>query len=100
MACAAPSSSQPQPQSGLPPLRILLETDAPYMVPSTIYASPALKDIKGRLPLSHSAMIPWTAQFVAGVANRARAGEGQGEVWDVESVLEEGRRNAKAVYGI
>lgn len=72
------------------------------MVPSTIYASPALKDIKGRLPLSHSAMIPWTAQFVARVANRARAGEGEeeGETWDVESVLEEGRRNARAVYGI
>lgn len=72
-------------------LRIVLETDAPYMIPTNIY--PALPAIKGggRLPLSHPGMIPWTAEFVAGVA---------GDAWDVDRVMREARVNAKAVYGI
>jgi TatD DNase family protein len=71
------------------PLRILLETDAPYMVPSNIYSS--LTSVKGRLPLCHTAMIPWTAEFVAGVA---------GEGWDAEQIIDIARENAKAVYGL
>ncbi|KAF8264573.1 hypothetical protein EI94DRAFT_1779546 [Lactarius quietus] len=69
--------------------RIVLETDAPYMVPANIYGS--LPAIKGRLPLCHTAMIPWTAEFVAEVA---------GKEWDVERVLELGKENAHRVYGV
>lgn len=78
-------------------LRILLETDAPFMVPSNIYET-ALKGVK-RLPLSHSGMIPWTAEFVANVANEARQGS-EGEVWDSDRVMRIARENARAVYGI
>ena len=69
--------------------RIVLETDAPYMVPANIYGS--LPAVKGRLPLCHTAMIPWTAEFVAEIA---------GKEWDVERVLELGRANAHRVYGV
>lgn len=65
-------------------LRILLETDAPYMIPSSLN-----KPL--RLPFSHSGMIPWTAQFVAETA---------GGDWDVGKVLEASRENAKAMYGV
>ncbi|KAG6826950.1 hypothetical protein H0H92_013787 [Tricholoma furcatifolium] len=71
------------------PLRILLETDAPYMVPANLYDS--LEGIKGKLPLCHTAMLPWTAQFVANVA---------GDAWTAERVMREARENAKLVYGI
>ena len=69
--------------------RIVLETDAPYMVPANIYGS--LPAVKGRLPLCHTAMIPWTAAFVAEVA---------GEEWNVERVLELGKANAHRVYDV
>jgi TatD DNase family protein len=59
------------------------------MVPANIYGS--LPAIKGRLPLCHTAMIPWTAEFVAEVA---------GKEWDVERVLELGKANAHRVYGV
>ncbi|KAF5322647.1 hypothetical protein D9619_000245 [Psilocybe cf. subviscida] len=71
--------------SGKSPLRILLETDAPYMVPSNLYGSlPAWnpntddkeqdkKDSKEmsrkKLALCHTGMLPWTAEFVAEVVN-------------------------------
>ncbi|EIW62896.1 uncharacterized protein TRAVEDRAFT_56137 [Trametes versicolor FP-101664 SS1] len=77
------------------PLRILLETDAPYMAPSNIYNT--LKNVKGRLPISHSAMIPWTAEFTADMANETAA---EGARWDAERVLREGRENAKQMYGV
>lgn len=76
-------------QSPSRPPRIILETDAPYMIPANIYGS--LPGVKGRLPLCHTAMIPWTAEFVAAVA---------GEGWDVDRVLELGKINANSVYGI
>lgn len=75
-------------------LRIVLETDAPFMTPSNVYGS--LKDMKGKLPLSHSAMIPWTADFVAGVANEV-AGAG---AWDADRVLRESRENARTMYRV
>ena len=78
------------------PLRILLETDAPFMAPSNLYAS--LPAVKGRLPLSHSAMIPWTAQFTADVANE-RVPEGS-TPWDALRVLRESAANARAMYGV
>ncbi|KZT30008.1 hypothetical protein NEOLEDRAFT_1054835 [Neolentinus lepideus HHB14362 ss-1] len=70
-------------------MRILLETDAPFMVPSNLY--PSLPTLKGKLPLCHTAMIPWTAEFVSGVA---------GIGWDTEKVMRVGRENARAVYGV
>ena len=62
---AGPDRTGRRPQSGPQP-RILLETNAPFMVPSNMYGS--LLNIKGRLPLCHSAMIPWVAEFAAIVA--------------------------------
>lgn len=40
---------------------------------------------------SHSLMIPWTAEFLAGV---------MGEGWDAEMVLDVAREDAKRVYGV
>lgn len=69
--------------------RIILETDAPYMVPSNLYAS--LPGFKGRLPLCHTGMIPWTAEAVAEVA---------GEGWNADRVLKLGLDNARKVYDV
>ncbi|KAJ8089492.1 hypothetical protein PM082_014746 [Marasmius tenuissimus] len=90
---------QMNPQPSTPSdLRILLETDAPYMVPANIYAS--LSSLSGnRLPLSHSAMIPWTADFVSGVL-KEKEGETDGDGWDSMKVLEVGRENARKMYGV
>jgi TatD DNase family protein len=76
-------------------LRILLETDAPYMIPSNLYTTLTLTspDLKGKkLPLCHTAMIPWTAEFVAGIIER--------EEWDTERVMKVARENARTVYGV
>jgi TatD DNase family protein len=94
-------ASSPVPSSTAPHngLRILLETDAPYMIPSTLYADlPA----PGKLPLSHAGMIPWTAACVAEVAEAARTakGGGGGEEWSVLRVLGVARENARAMYGV
>ncbi|EIM84685.1 uncharacterized protein STEHIDRAFT_60549 [Stereum hirsutum FP-91666 SS1] len=79
--------------------RLILETDAPYMIPSNLYGS--LKGVKGRLPLSHTAMIPWTAEFVAGVANGVGVdGKEEGTEWDTDRVLKLCRENAKKMYGV
>jgi len=59
------------------------------MVPANIYGS--LPTVKGRLPLCHTAMIPWTAESVAALA---------GEGWDVDRVLELGKINAHNMYGV
>lgn len=75
-------------------LRIVLETDAPYMVPGNIYKSlPELKS-GSRFPICHTAMIPWTADFVASVANEVGVG------YDRERVMREARENAKKMYGV
>ncbi|KAF9552164.1 hypothetical protein CPC08DRAFT_302714 [Agrocybe pediades] len=93
-------------------LRILLETDAPYMVPANLYDDlPAIKGKK--LPVCHSAMVPWTAKFVADLANgvqsdRVEGGsdpavpaEGQtGTQWDADLVMKIARDNARKVYGV
>ncbi|KAJ7705597.1 Metallo-dependent hydrolase [Mycena rosella] len=94
---AVPASSPP------PRLRIVLETDAPYMVPAPIYADPAFvaPDAKGKkLPICHSGMVPWTAGFVADLLPRGE-GEGEGaEGWDAARVMTVARENARAVYGV
>jgi len=75
-------------------LRILLETDAPYMVPANLTAQSLSLKSGQKLPVSHSGMIPWTAEFVANVVG------GEPEGWDANRVLEVSRANAKAVYGV
>lgn len=103
---------------GASPLRILLETDAPYMIPANIYAALTSPDMKGkkpkRLPLCHTGMIPWTADFVAGVLNEGNSADGNalpdralGEEaaktdaeWDAARVMKVARDNARAVYGV
>lgn len=81
-------------------LRILLETDAPYMVPSNIYTSITSLQSKKKLPLCHTAMIPWTAEYVAGVANSVENQEGSELEWNTEKVMHIARENAKSVYGV
>ncbi|KIK62357.1 hypothetical protein GYMLUDRAFT_242545 [Collybiopsis luxurians FD-317 M1] len=85
------------------PLRILLETDAPFMVPANIYSSlyntPNGNELKGkRIPLSHSAMVPWTADFVADLVNNKDGAEG--EKVDSDWVLRIARDNARRIYGV
>ncbi|KAF9257359.1 hypothetical protein L218DRAFT_965421 [Marasmius fiardii PR-910] len=76
-------------------LRISLETDAPYMISSNIYNSLSLTFSGGnRLPIIHSAMIPWTADFLTGPLKEDESG------WDTETVLCVGRENARKVYGV
>jgi len=77
-------------------LRILLESDAPYLVPSDIYTSFA--DLKGKFPFSHSAMIPWTAQFVSYCAN-ANVLDSKAR-WNADKVMREARNNARDMYGV
>lgn len=95
-------------------LRILLETDAPFMVPGNLYND--LPNIgKGKkLPICHSAMIPWTAKFVADITNKARgitppavdavdgaeAPELSSNAWDADVVMRAARENARKVYGV
>jgi len=78
------------------------------MVPSNLYDDlPAIKGKK--LPICHSAMVPWTAQFVADRANeglKATRPEGEGEeeaggfVWDADTVMKVARENARKLYGV
>ncbi|KAJ7148963.1 Metallo-dependent hydrolase [Mycena crocata] len=78
-------------------LRIVLETDAPYMIPSTIYATPSLAGKK--FPLCHCGMLPWTAAFVAKqlpAANKEKKEEG----WDTARVMKVSRENARNMYGV
>jgi len=101
--------------AGSSPLRIVLETDAPYMIPANLYASLTSPEMKGkRLPLCHTGMIPWTADFVAAVlngsdgetANAASApppidGASESEAkWDVAKVMSAARDNARVIYGV
>ncbi|KAF7330612.1 hypothetical protein MSAN_02455000 [Mycena sanguinolenta] len=96
-------------------LRILLETDAPYMVPAPIYTSAPFVEGEGKgkkLPLCHSGMVPWTAEFVAGLLAPTKEGqenekkEGGGDEvkerggWDASRVMRVARANARVVYGV
>ncbi|CCO32349.1 TatD DNase family protein [Rhizoctonia solani AG-1 IB] len=104
------------------PLRILLETDAPYMVPANLtkhqQQTMGLKS-NARMPLCHAGMIPWTAEFVASTANQAvvdqvvqeveNGGAKEAEnapevsekkVWTAAEVMRIARENAKYVYGV
>lgn len=82
-------------------LRILLETDAPYMIPSNIYRDlpKSTTGASGKLPLSHTAMIPWTAEWVANVVQETNK-DSPSDPWTVERILDLGNQNAKKVYNI
>ncbi|KDN35031.1 hypothetical protein RSAG8_11918, partial [Rhizoctonia solani AG-8 WAC10335] len=96
------------------PLRILLETDAPYMVPSNLTKHQqqtfGLKS-NARMPLCHAGMIPWTAEFVAKEANQGLVDQvvkevesgaevGERKVWTAAEVMKIARENARHVYGV
>jgi len=73
------------------------------MVPNNVYEDIPLKGKK--LPICHSGMIPWTAKFVARVANEglnstAGVENLQTSVWDADRVMAVARENAKTMYGI
>jgi len=84
------------------PMRIVLETDAPYMVPGNIYKSLAELRNGSRLPLCHTAMIPWTAEFVANEANSATGNDSDdtSSKYDVGMIMRESRENARTMYGV
>ncbi|CEL61626.1 Putative deoxyribonuclease TATDN2 OS=Homo sapiens GN=TATDN2 PE=1 SV=2 [Rhizoctonia solani AG-1 IB] len=107
------------------PLRILLETDAPYMVPANLTKHQQQKmglKSNARMPLCHAGMIPWTAEFVASTANQAvvdqevqevqeveNGGAEEAEnapevsekkVWTAAEIMKIARENAKYVYGV
>lgn len=70
------------------------------MIPSNVY-----RDIprpttgaSAKFPLSHTAMIPWTAEWVAKAAQEVN--ETTCEIWNAEKVLDIGKQNAKIVYNI
>ncbi|TEB26776.1 Metallo-dependent hydrolase [Coprinellus micaceus] len=90
-------------------LRIVLETDAPYMVPANIYDSvPAIKG--KRFPVCHTAMVPWTAQFVANAItgppptepaeDAATVDATEPNAWTADRVMVEARENARRLYGV
>ncbi|GAA5886025.1 hypothetical protein JCM5296_007066 [Sporobolomyces johnsonii] len=96
-------SCSPSDPSGL---RILLETDAPFMIPSNLGPNSKLgMTSKQKIPFSHSGMLPWTAEWVAKVLNEAAREEGRdGEEgwrdWTTVDVLKVARENATKVYGV
>lgn len=72
-------------------LRLLLETDSPYMTPNNLPVKEmGIKNARS-LATCHSGMIPYTAQFVA-----EQAGNG----WTTEEVLRACRENAQKMYGV
>ena len=87
---------KPDPE-GRSPLRIVLETDAPYMTPGNLNVQALGLKPGARLPFCHSGMIPWTAKFVADVATAAADGKAS---WNAEDILRIGEENAQRVYGI
>ncbi|ORY88824.1 hydrolase [Leucosporidium creatinivorum] len=81
-------------------LRLVLETDAPYMLPSTMGPPSSFgMTSKQKLPFAHSAVLPWTAAFVAKVLNEREMPEGEAP-WTTEDVLRVARENARKVYGV
>lgn len=73
------------------------------MTPSNIYDSlPELKKENGgnnqRLPLCHSGMVPWTAEFVSEVLKDVEGPDGQ--PWTTESILDVSAKNAAIMYGV
>lgn len=76
------------------------------MVPANIYESLSLTSGKSvRLALSHSGMIPWTAEFVASLVNEREqdavlSSSSTSTTLDANDILTISRKNARAVYGV
>ncbi|GAA6038934.1 hypothetical protein JCM8097_000581 [Rhodosporidiobolus ruineniae] len=79
-------------------LRIVLETDAPYMVPSTLPTKELGITSKQRFPFSIASVLPWTAEYVAKVLNEGKTDEER--KWTTVDVLRQARKHAAMVYGI
>lgn len=72
-------------------LRLLLETDSPYMLPTNLPVKEIGVKTARSLATCHSGMIPFTAEFVA-----EQAGNG----WTTEEVITACRENARKMYGV
>ena len=72
-------------------LRLLLETDSPYMLPTNLPVKEMGIKSARSLPTSHSGMLPYTAQFIA---------ETTGNGWTTEEVIRACRENATKMYGV
>lgn len=88
----------------LPLERMLMETDSPFMTPKNIYrwlkkTRPGAEG-KKRFEISHSGMIPFTAELVAEWVSEGRVTRGEKGPVDVEEVLKVTAANACKVYGI
>ena len=69
------------------------------MVPANLYNDlPAIRGKK--LPICHSAMVPWTAKFVADIANTSSGSENSDGPWSADEVMKVARENARKVYGV
>ncbi|GAA5855491.1 hypothetical protein JCM8547_007858 [Rhodosporidiobolus lusitaniae] len=79
-------------------LRIVMETDAPYMVPTTLPAKELGMTSKQRFPFSTASVLPWSAEYVAKVLNENKGEEER--KWTTVDVLRQARENARKVYGI
>ncbi|KAG9032772.1 hypothetical protein FRB95_001032 [Tulasnella sp. JGI-2019a] len=84
-------------ESKPPSLRILLETDAPYMNPSNLPLQSFGMKPGTRLPFCHSGMIPWTAQYIAEAATEASEGK---MMWSTYDILQIGADNARQMYNL
>ncbi|GAA5975956.1 hypothetical protein JCM10908_005338 [Rhodotorula pacifica] len=79
-------------------LRILLETDAPYLAPANLPSKQIGMTSKQRYPFCHGGVLPWTAEFIAGVLNEGKGAEDRR--WTTIDVLRQARENARACYRI
>ncbi|GAA5898454.1 hypothetical protein JCM8208_006987 [Rhodotorula glutinis] len=89
------ASCSPSDPSGL---RILFETDAPFMPPANMVNKQLGMTSKQRFPFAHGGVLPWTAEFVVKVLNE---GKGDGDDrWTTVGVLKQARENARRCYGV
>lgn len=79
-------------------LRILLETDAPYLAPANLPSKQIGMTSKQRYPFCHGGVLPWTAEFVASVLNEGKTDDDT--QWTTVDVLRQARENARACYRI
>lgn len=95
LATLAAADSSPASPDRPHRFRWILETDSPYMAPANLpRAEMGLKGSQ-RVPHSTSAMLPWTAAFVAAEASKV-----DGVELSVEDVFRASRHNARFIYGV
>ncbi|KPV76381.1 uncharacterized protein RHOBADRAFT_52397 [Rhodotorula graminis WP1] len=79
-------------------LRILFETDAPYMPPANMANKQLGMTSKQRFPFAHGGVLPWTAEFVVKVLNEGKGDDD--DKWTTVGVLKQARENARRCYGV